>query len=81
MFIASTKTFAVKRADGTLFRIPLGFVGVIPDDVADSLIVKLAMQDGSITTPESKKDKDIDKAIVKSEKKNKETQKAKEEKE
>jgi len=81
MFIVSTKSFAVKRANGSLFHIPMGFIGEIPDDVAGSLIVKLAMQDGSISSPATKKDKAIDKAIKESEDKAVEAQKAKEAKE
>ena len=64
MFITSSKSYAARRADGTLYRIPRGFVGNIPDDIAESDIVKLALKDGSIVTPETKKDKDIDKALV-----------------
>ena len=80
MFITSSKSFAAKRADGTLYRIPIGFVGEIPEDVAGSLIVQLALKEGSIKTPETKKDKDIDKALTESAEKAKEDQAAKEKK-
>ena len=64
MFISSSKTFGVKRNNGELYRIPQGFVGEVPEDVGKSLIVQLAIKEGSIKTPASKKDKDIDKALV-----------------
>lgn len=78
MFIHSSKSFAVKRADGTLYRIPKGFVGEIPSDVASSKLVKLAIQDGSISTPATKKDKDIDKTAEESKEVAKKQQKKKE---
>ena len=80
MFIASTKAYGVRRADGTLYLIKRGFVGDIPEDIAESDIVKLAIKDGSITAPESKKDSAIDDAIVESEKENKKTQAKREKK-
>ena len=81
MFIASTKAYEARRADGASFFIPRGFVGEIPDWVAESLIVQLALKDGSITTPATKKDKAIDEAVEESKAKNLADQKAKEEKE
>lgn len=79
MFIASTKAFMVRRADGTPYAIPRGFIGEIPEDVANSKLVQLALKDGSIAAPSSKKDKDIDKAIKGSEEKAVEAQIEKEE--
>ena len=80
MFICSTKAFKVKCADGTAFRIPKGFVGEIPEKFAKERLVQLAIKDGSISTPASKKDNAIGKAIEESEKKGIEVQKAKEKK-
>ena len=80
MFIVSTKTYEARRADGASFLIPKGFMGEIPNWVADSLIVQLALKDGSIVASESKKDKAIDEAIGESNAKNLANQKAKEEK-
>ena len=64
MFISSSKALGVKRANGEFFRIPKGFVGEVPEDVGNALIVQLAIKEGSVKTPLSKKDKDIDKALV-----------------
>ena len=64
MFISSSKALGVKRANGEFYRIPQGFVGEVPEDVGNALIVRLAIKEGSVKTPSSKKDKDIDKALV-----------------
>ena len=76
MFIHSSKKFKVRRADGSSYLIQKGFVGEIPSDVAKEWIIQEAIKEGSISTPASKKDKDIDKAaetekanIVKAQKK------------
>ena len=63
MFIVAKKSFGVRRADGTLYRIPNGFIGNIPEEIAKAPIVKLALKDGSIVKSESKKDAAIDKAV------------------
>ena len=78
MFIVSTKKFKIRRADGTAVDIPKGYVGEIPDDIANEWIVQAAIREGSISTPATKADSSIDKAITKSEAKAKATQKAKE---
>ena len=80
MFIVSTKAYAVKLKDGSLYKIPRGFIGEIPSEVANSLIVKLAIKDGSISTPASTKDTVVEKAVEDGEKKAVETQKEQEEK-
>lgn len=64
MFISSSKAFGVRLKDKSLYRIPRGFVGEIPKEVGESLIVQLAIKEGSIKTPSSKKDKDIEKALI-----------------
>ena len=63
MFIVSKKSFGVRRADGTLYRIAKDFVGNIPDDVAKAKIIELAIKEGSIVKAESKKDAAVDMAI------------------
>lgn len=78
MFIVSTKAYGVRLTDGSLFRIPRGFIGEIPSEIAESAIVQLAIKDGSISTPAAKKDAAIEEAIEVSEKKAVETQQAKE---
>lgn len=80
MFICSTKKYKVKSADGDVFFIPKGYVGELPEKFENAMIIQLAIKDGSISTPASKKDSAIDKAIVESEKKAVESQKAKEKK-
>ena len=79
MFIVSKKAYYVRLKNGQKYRIPNGFIGEIPDEVAKDPIIGLAIKDGSIQTPESKKDNVIDKASEKAEKKVLENQKAKEE--
>ena len=79
MFIVSKKAYYVRLKNGEKYRIPNGFIGEIPDEVAKAPIVQLAIKDGSIQTPESKKDKVIDKASEEAGKKVLEDQKAKEE--
>ena len=80
MFIVATKAYGIRLKDGNLFRIPRGFIGEIPSEIAKSPIVQLAIKDGSISTPAAKKDAAIEEAIEVSEKKAVETQKAKEKK-
>lgn len=65
MFIVSKRNFLVKRADGTDYLIPKEYIGEIPEDVAGSTVVQGALKSGLISTPETKKDKDIDAAIEK----------------
>lgn len=79
MFIASTKSFKVRNASGETFLIPMGFVGELPDKFADNWLVQAAIKDGSIKAPASKKDKDVDAAILESKAEALEAQKAKEE--
>lgn len=67
MFIVSTKRFKIRRADGSPFLIEKGFVGNIPDDVADEWLIQQAIKEGSISTPDSKADSSIEKAISASE--------------
>jgi len=81
MFIVSTKRFKVRRADGSPFLIEKGFVGNIPEDVASEWLIQAAIKEGSISTPETKADKSIEKAIKASEDKANATQKKREKKE
>lgn len=79
MFIVSKKAYYVRLKNGQKYRIPNGFIGEIPDEVAKDPIIGLAIKDGSIQTPESKKDRVIDKATEDAAEKVLEGQKAKEE--
>ena len=67
MFIVSTKRFKVRRADGSPYLIEKGFVGNIPDDVAGEWLIQAAIKEGSISPPENKADRSIEKAIETSE--------------
>lgn len=78
MFIVSTKRFKVRRADGSPYLIEKGFVGNIPNDVASEWLIQAAIKEGSISTPDSKADRSIEKAIEASESKAKATQKKRE---
>jgi hypothetical protein len=78
MFIVSTKRFKVRRADGSPYYIANGFVGDIPEDVAESWLIQEAIKEGSISTPNSKADKSIEKAISTSEEKAKTNQRKRE---
>ena len=78
MFIVSTKRFKIRRADGSPFLIEKGFVGNIPEDVASEWLIQQAIKEGSISTPDSKADSSIEKAISASEGKAKATQRKRE---
>lgn len=80
MFIVSTKKFKIRRADGSTYDIPKGYVGEIPDDIANEWLIQMAIKEGAISTPATKADSSIEKTITKSEAKAKATQKAKESK-
>lgn len=59
MFILSTKTFLVPRADKTTYTIPKDFVGEIPEDVGKSWLVQAAIKSGWISTPAGRTDGDL----------------------
>ena len=61
-----------------LVRIPNGYVGDIPEDVAEQWIIKAAIEDGSIVCSESHKDTEVEKAVSAGKAKVKETAKKKE---
>lgn len=79
MFIVSDQRYKIRRADGTPYVIEKGFVGDIPTDVAESWLVKAAINDGSIVCS-GKKDRDIETAVEEGKEKAKATAKKKEEK-
>ena len=56
MFILSTKTFLVPRADGTKYTIPKDFVGEIPEDVGETWLVQAAIKSGWIVSPTGRSD-------------------------
>lgn len=65
MFISSKQKFLIRRESGEAFVIPNGYIGDIPEDVAQSRTVQLAIKGGQIVTPDSHKDKDIAAAVEK----------------
>lgn len=62
MFIVSKKNFKLRYPDGTVYRIARDYMGEIPEHAANHPLVRLAIKDGSIVTPEGKKDKQVEKA-------------------
>lgn len=61
MFINSKKNFEIREGEQKLI-IPRNFIGEIPDWAARHWLIKAAIKDGSIATPESAADKFLDKA-------------------
>lgn len=48
MFIVSKRNYLVIRADGSAYRIKKDYIGEIPEDVAESVLVQRAIQGGNI---------------------------------
>lgn len=65
MFIFSNRNFAVRRADGSLYRIPRHFTGDIPKDVYDSRLIQKNIKAGYVVDVKSHKDKDVQEAAEK----------------
>lgn len=61
MFINSKKCFEIREGDQKLV-IPCNFIGNIPDWAARHWLVQAAIQDGSISTPDSTKDSALEAA-------------------
>ena len=51
MFIVSKRNYLVIRADGSAYRIKKDYIGEIPEDVAESVLVQRAIQGGNIAVP------------------------------
>ena len=79
LFVVANKRFKVRRADGSPYIIPKGYVGTIPEDVAKEWIIQTALTDGSLVSSESHKDKDIEASAIEGQKKIVKTAKKKEE--
>ena len=80
MFIAANRRFKIRRADGSVLLIPNGFVGDIPEDVAEQWIIQAAIKDGSIVCSQSHTDKAVETAVSEGKAKVKKAAQAKEEK-
>lgn len=61
MFINSKKSFEIREGE-SVFTIPLNYIGEIPAWVAAHWLVRAAIKDGSIATPEYTADKALEKA-------------------
>ncbi len=59
MFIVAKRSFKVPRKNGEMFLIRKDYVGDIPDDVAEHWLIRAAIHDGTIATPQSGKDRDL----------------------
>lgn len=57
MFIVSKRNYLVIRADGSAYRIKKDYIGEIPEDVAESVLVQRAIQGGNIAVPGGTKDR------------------------
>ena len=64
MFVNSKVNLLV-RENGQQYLIPAGYIGEIPDWVAETWLVQKALEGGDLVTPEGKKDKDLEAADVK----------------
>ena len=62
MFIVSKRNYSVRRADGSSFLIEKDFIGNIPDDVAESGLVRRALKAGMIFCPPGAKDTQLEQA-------------------
>lgn len=62
MFIVSKRNYSVRRADGSSFLIEKDFIGNIPDDVAESGLVRRALKAGMIFCPPGPKDTQLEQA-------------------
>lgn len=62
MFIISKRNYRVKRADGSFYGIKKDFIGIIPDDVAESALVQRAIRGGMVCVPEGTKDRELERA-------------------
>lgn len=61
MFINSKKCFEIREGDRKLV-IPRGYIGSIPDWVAEHWLIQAAIRDGSIATPGNSADRSLEEA-------------------
>lgn len=64
MFIISKRNYRVRRADGSVYGIKKDFIGNIPDDVAESILVQRAIRGGMICVPQGTKDPQLEQAAA-----------------
>lgn len=64
MFILAKRSVLLPSRDHSqAFPVARGFAGEIPDWAADTRYFKELVQDGKIVVPESRRDKDLQKAV------------------
>lgn len=56
MFIISKRNFLIPRAGQEPYQIKKDFVGEIPEGIASHWLIKAAIEDGTIATPQGTKD-------------------------
>lgn len=61
MFINCKKNLAI-RIDGEVKSIPAGYIGSISDDLAKHWMIRAAIKDGTIATPDGASDKKLEQA-------------------
>ncbi|HBI63023.1 MAG TPA: hypothetical protein DDY31_17765 [Lachnospiraceae bacterium] len=69
MFIVSNHNYRVRRDNGSFYDIKKGFIGTIPNDIAQSSLVQRAIRGGGISVPQGKKDKHFEQAEAAAKKK------------
>lgn len=62
MFIVSKRNYMVRRADGLPYLIRKDYIGDIPEDVAESSLVRRAMMAGMIFSPPERGDRQLEEA-------------------
>lgn len=62
MFIVAKRSYLVRRADGSPFKIEKDYIGEIPEDVAESRLVQRAIRGGMIAVPQGMTDKALEQA-------------------
>ena len=62
MFIISKRNLMIQRPGENPYIIRKDYVGEIPEDIASHWLVRAAINDGTIATPQGKKDVDLENA-------------------
>lgn len=73
MFIISKRNIKIQKPGREPYVIQKDYVGEIPEDIASHWLVKAAIADGTIATPQGKKDRDLEEADQEAARKAKET--------
>lgn len=62
MFVMTKQAVLFHRPDGAIFRVPNGYIGAVPDWVAETKQFKRQVAAGKIVSSQTSKDKDIETA-------------------